>query len=102
MRTLAAVAPADTVIVDESATSLPHVLRHLPLATPNAFFGSKTGTLGWAMGAALGVQIASPGRPVRDSRLYCRRSFPVPSHPGAWEWWVRSPAVPWPCRGCSR
>jgi benzoylformate decarboxylase len=64
MRTLAAVAPHDTVIVDESATSLPHVLRHLPFATPNTFFGSKTGTLGWAMGAALGVQLASPGRTV--------------------------------------
>ncbi len=64
MRTLAAVAPGDAVIVDESATSLPHVLRHLPLATPDGFFGSKTGTLGWAMGAALGVQLASPGRAV--------------------------------------
>src|SRR5207247_5514672 len=64
MRTLAAVAPGEAVIVDESATSLPHLLRHLPLATPNGFFGSKTGTLGWAMGAALGVQLASPGRTV--------------------------------------
>jgi benzoylformate decarboxylase len=64
MRTLAAVAPRDVVIVDESATSLPHVLRYLPLATPGSFFGSKTGTLGWGMGAALGVQLASPDRPV--------------------------------------
>jgi benzoylformate decarboxylase len=64
MRTLAAVAPRDVVVVDESATSLPHVLRHLPLATPGSFFGSKTGTLGWGMGAALGVQLASPDRPV--------------------------------------
>ena len=64
MRTLAAVAPADAVIVDESATSLPHVLRHLPLAAADSFFGSKTGTLGWAMGAALGVQLAMPGRKI--------------------------------------
>jgi benzoylformate decarboxylase len=64
MRTLAALAPADAVIVDESATSLPHVLRHLPLAAADAFFGSKTGTLGWAMGAAIGVQLALPGRKV--------------------------------------
>jgi hypothetical protein len=48
----AEVASRDTVIVDESATSLPHVLRHCrwPRRTPS---GSKTGTLGWAMGAAL-------------------------------------------------
>jgi benzoylformate decarboxylase len=64
MRTLAAVAPRDAVVVDESATSLPHVLRHLPFATPGSFFGSKTGTLGWGMGAALGVKLACPGRTV--------------------------------------
>ena len=64
MRTLAAAAPRDVVIVDESATSLPYVLRYLPFATPGSFFGGKTGTLGWGMGAALGVQIASPGRTV--------------------------------------
>ena len=64
MRTLAAVAPRDVVVVDESATSLPYVLRYLPFATPGSFFSGKTGTLGWAMGAALGVQLASPGRTV--------------------------------------
>jgi benzoylformate decarboxylase len=64
MRTLAAVAPRDVVVVDESATTLPYVLRYLPLAGPGSFFGGKTGTLGWAMGAALGVQLASPGRTV--------------------------------------
>src|SRR5262249_38739910 len=42
MRTLAAVAPADAVIVDESATSLPHVLRHLPLAVADSLFASET------------------------------------------------------------
>lgn len=64
MRTLAAVAPRDVAVVDESATSLPCVLRYLPFSTQGSFYGSKTGTLGWAMGAALGVQLASPGRKV--------------------------------------
>ena len=64
MRTLAAVAPRDVVVVDESATSLPYVLRYLPFATPGSFFGGKTGTLGWGMGAALGVQLACPARTV--------------------------------------
>jgi benzoylformate decarboxylase len=64
MQTLAAVVPNDAAIVDESATSLPHVLRYLPSRTPGSFFGSKTGTLGWGMGAALGVQLAFPGRAV--------------------------------------
>ena len=64
MHTLGALLPRDAVIVDESASSLPHVRRHLPFSTPGSFYGSKTGTLGWAMGAAIGIQLAEPGRKV--------------------------------------
>jgi benzoylformate decarboxylase len=64
MHTLGSLLPADAVVVDESATSLPFVLRYLPFATPGSFYGSKTGTLGWGMGAAIGVQLGSPGRKV--------------------------------------
>jgi benzoylformate decarboxylase len=64
MRTLAALVDDDTAIVDESASSLPHVLRHFKFPARGAFFGSKTGTLGWGMGAAIGVQLARPGRKV--------------------------------------
>jgi benzoylformate decarboxylase len=64
MHTLGAVLPDDAVVVDESASSLAYVLRYLPFRTPGSFFASKTGTLGWAMGAAVGVQLASPGRKV--------------------------------------
>jgi benzoylformate decarboxylase len=62
--TLAGLLAADAVVVDESASSLPFVLRYLPFATAGSFFGSKTGTLGWGMGAAIGVQLASPHRKV--------------------------------------
>jgi benzoylformate decarboxylase len=64
MHTLASLLPADAVVVDESATSLPFVLRYLPFATAGSFYGGKTGTLGWGMGAAIGVQLGSPGRKV--------------------------------------
>ena len=64
MHTLGAVMPAGAVVVDESATSLGHVLRYLPSSTPDSFFGGKTGTLGWAMGAAIGVQLALPKRKI--------------------------------------
>jgi benzoylformate decarboxylase len=64
MHTLAGLLPANAVIVDESASSLPHVLRHLPFGPRAEFFGSKTGTLGWAMGAAVGAQLAWPERTV--------------------------------------
>ncbi|MBI1733834.1 MAG: thiamine pyrophosphate-binding protein [Candidatus Rokubacteria bacterium] len=64
MSTLGALLPDDAIVVDESASSLGHVLRHLPFRAADSFFGSKTGTLGWAMGAAVGVQLARPGRKV--------------------------------------
>jgi benzoylformate decarboxylase len=64
MHTLATLLPPDAVVVDESASSLGHVLRYLSLGGIDAFFSGKTGTLGWGMGAALGVQLASPGRKV--------------------------------------
>jgi len=64
MATLADLLPDDATIVDESASSLGHVLRYLPFKAPDSFFASKTGTLGWAMGAAIGVQLARPGRKV--------------------------------------
>jgi benzoylformate decarboxylase len=64
MATLATLLPDDAVIVDESASSLGHVLRLLPFRQPDSFFGSKTGTLGWAMGAAIGVRLAMPHRKV--------------------------------------
>ena len=64
MHTLASLLPRDVVVVDESATSLPFVLRYMAFATPGSFYGGKTGTLGWGMGAAIGVQLGSPGRKV--------------------------------------
>ena len=64
MHALAGLLPREAIVVDESASSLPHVLRQLPLGEPGAFYGSKTGTLGWAMGAAIGIQLAAPGRKV--------------------------------------
>jgi benzoylformate decarboxylase len=64
MHTLGSVMPAGAVVVDESATSLAYVLRYLPLGMPDSFFSGKTGTLGWGMGAALGVQLALPKRKV--------------------------------------
>lgn len=62
--TLAALVPDDAVIVDESASSIRYVLGYLPFKRPGSFYGSKTGTLGWGMGAAIGVQLAEPHRKV--------------------------------------
>src|SRR5439155_925350 len=87
MHTLAGLLPDDVVIVDESASSLPHVLRHLPFKRPGSFYGSKTGTLGWAMGAAIGVQLADPRRKVvvtigDGSVMYAPQALWTAAHEG--------------------
>ena len=64
LHTLASLLPDNVVIVDESASAIPSVLSYLPFRTPGSFYGSKTGTLGWAMGAAIGVQLGNPDRKV--------------------------------------
>jgi len=64
LHTLASLVPNDVAIVDESASSLRYVLSYLPFKAPGSFYGSKTGTLGWGMGAAIGVQLANPHRKV--------------------------------------
>ncbi|MBI4560689.1 MAG: hypothetical protein HY724_01495, partial [Candidatus Rokubacteria bacterium] len=64
LHTLRALLPDNAVIVDESASSLRYVLGYLPFKTAGSFYGSKTGTLGWGMGAAIGVQLANPERKV--------------------------------------
>ncbi len=64
LHTLASLAPDDLVIVDESAYSIRYVLGYMPFKTTGSFYGSRTGTLGWAMGAAIGVQLANPERKV--------------------------------------
>ena len=66
MHTLACAAPGATpIVVDESATSLPFVLRYVPFSTPGLVLRlARPARLGWGMGAAIGVQLGSPGRKV--------------------------------------
>src|SRR5262250_494233 len=91
MHTLASLLPRDAIVVDESATSLPFVLRYVPFSTPGSFYGGKTGTLGWGMGAAIGVpaRLAGPqGRrhhrrrlaDVRPAGLVDRGALPAADH----------------------
>lgn len=65
---LAAVAaqalPADTIICDETITHMPVMRPHLPFDMPQSFFRVSGGALGQGIGAALGVKLASPDRPV--------------------------------------
>ncbi|MGE4337770.1 MAG: thiamine pyrophosphate-binding protein [Pigmentiphaga sp.] len=56
--------PPDTVIVDESVGSKGALHEHFRFTEQHGYFGTCSGGLGWGMGAALGVQLALPERPV--------------------------------------
>jgi acetolactate synthase-1/2/3 large subunit len=54
----------DCVFVDETVTSAGALWNHLDTVEPGTLFGSGGSSLGWALGAALGVKLARPDRPV--------------------------------------
>jgi benzoylformate decarboxylase len=61
---LAAVVGADTTVVGDATTSGAALLRDLPQAPPHQFYTSRSGSLGWGMGAAIGLKLALPEREV--------------------------------------
>lgn len=56
--------PDDTIICDETITHMPLMRSHLNFNRPQSFFRVTGGALGQGIGAALGVKLASPDRPV--------------------------------------
>jgi benzoylformate decarboxylase len=52
-----------TVVLDATTASVP-ALRALRTSRPGQVIGSTSGSLGWGVGAALGVRLAEPERPV--------------------------------------
>ena len=62
--TLREVFPDDGAIVLESPSNTPVVRDQLRISRPNSYFFCAGGGLGFGMGAAVGVQLAMPDRPV--------------------------------------
>jgi acetolactate synthase-1/2/3 large subunit len=54
----------DCIVVDESLTSTPALWTYLDTDEPEGIYGSGGSSLGWGLGAALGVKLAKPDRPV--------------------------------------
>jgi acetolactate synthase-1/2/3 large subunit len=52
------------VFVDETVTSSYTLWRHLSCDEPGSIYGSGGSGLGWALGAAVGIKLAQPGRTV--------------------------------------
>jgi benzoylformate decarboxylase len=64
VRTLAQVWPSDAIVVLESPSATPALRNQLRLSKPGSYYFSAGGGLGFAMPAAIGVQLACPDRPV--------------------------------------
>ncbi|MFC1791196.1 thiamine pyrophosphate-binding protein [Gemmatimonadota bacterium] len=64
MRELAPRMPADSVIFDEALTSSPDLNRYWPSPKPGTFFQVRGGSLGTALGGAIGLKVANPDKPV--------------------------------------
>ena len=54
----------ECVFVDESLTSHVAVWNHVDTDEPETMYGSGGSSLGWGLGAALGIKLAKPDRPV--------------------------------------
>jgi acetolactate synthase I/II/III large subunit len=54
----------DCIVVDESLTSTPALWTYLDTDEPEGIYGSGGSSLGWGLGASLGVKLAKPDRPV--------------------------------------
>ena len=64
MSAVADALPPDAVVVDESISSGAGLRSLLRSDDPRSFYGLRGGGIGWGLPAAIGVQLALPGRPV--------------------------------------
>ena len=56
--------PSDSIVLDEMVTSSDSVRRFLRRAAPGSVLSAGAPGLGWALGAAVGVRLASPDKTV--------------------------------------
>ena len=61
---LAALAPADIVLVEETPSSRPDLHRLVPARAPRGFVSAAMGGLGFGLPAAAGLRLGDPARPV--------------------------------------
>jgi len=64
MLRLAELLPEDAIVVDEGIVTSRSLLSFLPFRDRHDYFGNVSGGIGWAIAAAVGVQLARPERRV--------------------------------------
>jgi acetolactate synthase-1/2/3 large subunit len=55
---------AGSIIVNENSSNMAEILTHIDLREPGSYMGLGGSSLGWALGAALGVKLARPEKDV--------------------------------------
>ncbi len=61
---LRAVLPPEAAVVTDAGNFAPWIYRYVPHTRPGTMFGPTSGAMGYAVPAAIGVKLATPGRPV--------------------------------------
>ena len=56
--------PAEAIAVDDSISSKDALHGAINFDRPDSIYGERIGAIGWGMGAAMGVKLAHPDRPV--------------------------------------
>ena len=64
MLTIADLLPQDAIIVDDALTTGASLPTFMHLRDRFAYFGNVSGGIGWAIAAAVGIQLARPERKV--------------------------------------
>jgi len=64
MQQLAALRPADSIVVEEAPSSRGAMHDYLPMLEPDSFYTCASGGLGYGLPAAVGVALGRPGRRV--------------------------------------
>jgi benzoylformate decarboxylase len=85
MLRLAESLPEDAIVVDEGLTSARSLLAFWPFRDRYSYFGNVSGGIGWGIAAAVGVQMAQPGRRVAavigdGSAMYCVQALWSAAH----------------------
>jgi len=62
LATLARTMPRDAIVVEEAPSHRSALHDHLPIAQPGTFFAAASGSLGWALPAAIGAALARPSQ----------------------------------------
>ena len=64
MAEVASALPPETIVIDDAVTTRDALFDSMDFDTPGSVYGGRGGALGWGVGAAMGVKLANPDRPV--------------------------------------